>query len=108
MRPFISSSHCIILPSYREGLPRIILEAMSMARPVITTNVPGCRSTTIHGENGFLVPPRSIAALVDAMELFASLTQPKMQSLGRSGRLRAETLFGDVLIAQRLIEKIDL
>jgi glycosyltransferase involved in cell wall biosynthesis len=67
VRPFLADTHVFVLPSYREGTPRTVLEAMATGRPVITTDAPGCRETVIDGENGFLVPPRSAEALADAM-----------------------------------------
>jgi glycosyltransferase involved in cell wall biosynthesis len=67
VRPFIALSHVYVLPSYREGTPRTVLEAMAMGRPIITTDAPGCRETVSHGFNGFLVGPRSIEELVNAM-----------------------------------------
>lgn len=70
VRPMLASAHVYVLPSYREGTPRSVLEAMAMGRPVITTNAPGCRETVIDGENGFLVPPRSANALAAAMLRF--------------------------------------
>ncbi|WP_257555120.1 glycosyltransferase family 4 protein [Sphingobium sp. CFD-2] len=69
VRPFIASAHAFVLPSfYREGLPRTILEALATGRPVITTDMPGCREPIRHGVNGLLVPPRDGAALAAAME----------------------------------------
>src|SRR5690606_5588891 len=56
VRPVIAQSGCIVLPSYREGLPRIILEGMSMEKPVITTLTAGCEETVDEGKNGYLVP----------------------------------------------------
>lgn len=71
VRPFIAASSVYVLPSfYREGTPRTVLEAMSMGRPIITTDAPGCRETVIPGETGFLVPPRDVPALVEALERF--------------------------------------
>lgn len=70
VRPAIAAAHVYVLPSYREGTPRTVLEAMAMGRPVITTDAPGCRETVRDGENGFLVPPRDVFALVTAMEKF--------------------------------------
>ena len=70
VRPAIASSSVYVLPSYREGMPRTVLEAMSMGRPIITTDVPGCRQSLIDGENGFLVPVRNVIALANAMEKF--------------------------------------
>jgi glycosyltransferase involved in cell wall biosynthesis len=72
VRPFIRDASVYVLPSYREGVPRSSLEAMAMARPILTTDVPGCRETVIDGENGFMVPPRNIDLLVDAMRKLAN------------------------------------
>jgi len=70
VRPAIAACSVYVLPSYREGIPRIVLEAMAMGRAVITADAPGCRETVIHGENGCLVPARSVEPLVAAMERF--------------------------------------
>jgi glycosyltransferase involved in cell wall biosynthesis len=67
VRPHIRACHIYVLPSYREGMPRTVLEAMAMGRPVITCDVPGCRETVTDGDNGRLVPARDAAALADAM-----------------------------------------
>lgn len=70
IRPFLSETQVYVLPSYREGTPRSVLEAMAMGRSIITTDAPGCRETVIDGQNGFLVPPRDASALERAMERF--------------------------------------
>lgn len=71
VRPAIASSSVYVLPSYyREGVPRSILEAMAMGRPIITTDAPGCRETVVEGSNGFLVEHRSVKSLVSAMRRF--------------------------------------
>ena len=70
VRPVIKECHVYVLPSYREGTPRTVLEAMAMGRPIITTDAPGCRETVLDGENGFLIPVQSHIALADAMEKF--------------------------------------
>jgi glycosyltransferase involved in cell wall biosynthesis len=90
VRPAISAAHVLVLPSYyREGIPRSILEAMAMGRPVITTDSPGCRETVNHGENGLLVPARDVAALADAISRFAN--HPLMiEGMGQAGRRIAE------------------
>ncbi|UWR01251.1 glycosyltransferase family 4 protein (plasmid) [Rhodobacteraceae bacterium S2214] len=67
VRPLLRSCHVYVLPSYREGTPRTVLEAMATGRAIITTDAPGCRETTVDGENGFLVQPKSSNALVKAM-----------------------------------------
>ncbi len=71
VRPFIAAASVYVLPSYyREGTPRSVLEAMAMGRPIITTDMPGCRETVTNGVNGFLVPPRQPSALAEAMQRF--------------------------------------
>ncbi len=70
VRPYISDCSVYVLPSYREGTPRTVLEAMAMGRPIVTTDVPGCRETVREGENGFLVPLRDALSLARAMEKF--------------------------------------
>lgn len=70
VRPHIANCHVYVLPSYREGTPRTVLEAMAMGRPIVTTDAPGCRETVVHGKNGFLVPVRAPDALAAAMKNF--------------------------------------
>jgi glycosyltransferase involved in cell wall biosynthesis len=70
VRPAIAASHVYVLPSYREGTPRTVLEAMAMGRPIITTDAPGCRETVRPGVTGFLVPVRDAPSLAEAMERY--------------------------------------
>jgi len=70
VRPAIRDAAVVVLPSYREGTPRSVLEAMAMGRPIVTTDAPGCRETVVNGENGFLVPVRNSEALAKAMSRF--------------------------------------
>lgn len=70
VRPTLTDTQVYVLPSYREGTPRTVLEAMAMGRPIITTDAPGCRETVVDGVNGFLVPVRDSEALASAMERF--------------------------------------
>jgi len=90
VRPFIAACSVYVLPSnYREGTSRTILEAMSMGRPIITTDAPGCRETVKDGENGFLVPVKDVNALVQAMERF--ILEPELISkMGKRSREIAE------------------
>lgn len=89
VRPYIAAANIYVLPSYREGTPRTVLEAMAMGRPVITTDAPGCRETVINGENGFLVPVKDIKAIVSAMERF--ILQPELiEKMGSRSRELAE------------------
>ena len=76
IRTFLSQASVFVLPSYREGTPVAVLEAMSSGRPIVATDVPGCRETVVEGENGFLVPAKDPMALAKAMERF--ILQPNL------------------------------
>ncbi|VTU40967.1 N, N'-diacetylbacillosaminyl-diphospho-undecaprenol alpha-1,3-N-acetylgalactosaminyltransferase [Variovorax sp. PBS-H4] len=89
VRPAIAACSVYVLPSYREGTPRTVLEAMSRGRPVITTDAPGCRETVVHGDNGFLVPVRSVEALEHAMNRFVA-DHALITRMGRRAREIAE------------------
>jgi glycosyltransferase involved in cell wall biosynthesis len=103
VRPFLRNCDVYVLPSYREGTPRTVLEAMATGRPVITTDAPGCRETVaipgdrparsasgvLEGLNGFLVPVRNSAALAEAMERFI-VAPDLIATMGRYGRDYAE------------------
>lgn len=85
VRPAIEDSSIYVLPSYREGTPRTVLEAMAMGRPIITTDAPGCRETVVPEENGILVAVKSVEQLVDAMTRF--VVDPDLASrMGRRSR----------------------
>ena len=85
VRPFISASHVYVLPSYREGTPRSVLEAMSMGRPIITTDTPGCRETVEENINGFLVKVSDVDALKNAMLKFIE-DRTLIKKFGRNSR----------------------
>jgi glycosyltransferase involved in cell wall biosynthesis len=92
VRPYISSASVYVLPSYREGTPRTVLEAMAMGRAIITTDVPGCRETVVHGENGLLVPHKDAASLSAAMLRLAE-DSLLVSGMGRKSRKLAEDRF---------------
>lgn len=102
VRPLIAKSDCIVLPSYREGMPRIILEGMSMAKPVITTNTAGCRQTVIDGKNGFLVEVKDSKDLSSAMQKVYNLSYDERHQMGQEGRRLAVEKFNSQIIAQKL------
>ena len=92
VRPIIAQSSVFVLPSYREGKPRSTQEAMAMARPIVTTDAPGCRDTVVEGYNGFLVPARDPVPLAQAMKRF--LDQPELiEPMGAASRQLAEERF---------------
>jgi N,N'-diacetylbacillosaminyl-diphospho-undecaprenol alpha-1,3-N-acetylgalactosaminyltransferase len=87
---WLAVSDIYVLPSYREGVPRTVLEAMAMKLPVITTDAPGCRETVIEGQNGFLVPPRSSQALVQALNSLIDSAELRKRMGTRSRELVVE------------------
>jgi glycosyltransferase involved in cell wall biosynthesis len=106
VRPFIVSSDCIVLPSYREGMSRVIMEAMAMERPVITTDTAGCREAVEHGRNGYLVPVGDPESLAKAMISFAQLPQAERWQMGKQGRAMAEEMFDENEIAEKIYQII--
>lgn len=103
VRPILAGCSVYVLPSYREGMPRSTQEAMAMAKPIVTTDVPGCRDTVVEGVNGFLVPARDVDALVGAMRRF--LDDPALIArLGAASRRLAEERFDVHRINRVLLE----
>ncbi len=102
IRPFLKHSDCIVLPSYREGMPRTILEGLAMGKPVITTDVPGCRETVVQGTNGYIVPVRDKVALKKAMQNLINLSPSERKEMGSKGRSLAVNVFDDKLIAEEI------
>lgn len=90
VRPYIAGCHVFVLPSYREGTPRSVLEALAMGRPALTTDAPGCRDTVEPGVSGWLVPPRDADALAQQMAQLCRLGPLAMQQFGAAARKRAE------------------
>jgi glycosyltransferase involved in cell wall biosynthesis len=93
VRGLIAKADVVVLPSYyKEGVPRSLLEAMAMGKPIITTDMPGCRETVMQNLNGLLIPPRNAKALSEAMQYF--ITQPgRRVQMGREGRKLAVERF---------------
>jgi len=93
VRSFIHNADCIVLPSYREGTSRVLIETAAMGRPAITTDVPGCRDVVLHGVTGLICVARSHEALLLSLDQFASLPKDARKGLGLAARTRAEDLF---------------
>ncbi len=98
VRKFIKKVDAVVLPSYREGMPRAILEGMAMAKPIITTNTPGC-SATVKG-NGFLVPAKDVQSLAEAMIKMYQLDEIDYQRMAAKSRQLALDIFDEKLIIE--------
>jgi glycosyltransferase involved in cell wall biosynthesis len=92
VRPSIADCHVYVLPSYHEGIPRTVLEAMAMARPILTTDVPGCRETVVAGKNGHLVPKADARALAEKLIWFIE-HRDHWADMGQYSRQLAEERF---------------
>lgn len=101
VRPAIAAADCVVLPSYREGLPRALLEGAAMGKPLIATDVQGCRSVVEHGVNGFLCTVRSGEALAEAMLSLAALTPEGRSEMGAAARRTVEQRFDERLVIAR-------
>lgn len=94
----IGEADCIVLPSYREGLSRVLLEAASMAKPLVTTNVPGCRDVVEDGINGFLCNAKDTKSLFEAMEKMLLLDNDARITMGIRGREKAIQQFDETIV----------
>lgn len=107
VRPYLEEADVFVLPTYyKEGVPRSILEAMAMGKPIITTDTPGCRETVETGSNGFLVRPKDGKDLTEKMEVF--LQHPdKIIGMGKKSRERAEENFDVVKVNRMIINEME-
>lgn len=101
VRPHLDDADCIVLPSYREGLPRALLEGAAMSKPLIASDVPGCRDVVIDGVNGYLCAARDPASLADAMRRFLRLTREERAHMGEEGRALVAREFGESIVIER-------
>jgi glycosyltransferase involved in cell wall biosynthesis len=107
VRAAIAAADCVVLPSYREGLPRTLLEAAAMGRPLIATDVPGCRHVVQEGLNGFLCAVRDASSLAEACFKMLALTEPRFAAMGVAARERVEREFSDAIVANSYIEALE-
>lgn len=106
VRPFIAAADCVILPSYREGTPRTLLEAAAMARPVIATDVPGCRQVIDDEVNGLLCKAGDAESLRDAILKFIALPQEAREQMGRNGRKKMEREYDHAFVIKAYINAL--
>lgn len=95
VRPMIALADAVVLPSYREGTSRTLLEAAAMARPIIASDVPGCRDVVDHEKNGYLCEPRDAESLLAAMQRMMELSEADWRALSAASRRKAETTFDE-------------
>ncbi|MFO7257963.1 MAG: glycosyltransferase family 4 protein [Bacteroidota bacterium] len=107
VRSYIAQADCIVLPSYREGTPRTLLEAASSGRPIIATDVPGCNNVVKHNYNGLLCHLKDAVDLAEKMRQMASLDEDNLRAFGENGRLKAATEFDESLVIHKYLQTLN-
>jgi glycosyltransferase involved in cell wall biosynthesis len=101
VRPIIHEADAVLLPSYREGTPRTLIEAASLGKPIITTDVPGCRETVRHNFNGFLCKVKDAQDLADKMKVMMTIGEPMLRKMGANSRLLAVEKFDETIVIKK-------
>ena len=107
VRPYIGAVQCTIMPSYHEGMSNVNLESAANGRPVITTDVPGCRETVEDGKTGYLVKAKNAASLIEAVEKFISLPYEQKKLMGQAGRKKVELEFDREIVVRAYLNEIE-
>ena len=107
VRPFLAAADCVVLPSYREGTPRSLLEAAAMGRPLLATDVPGCREVVVDGVNGLLCHVRDSVDLAEKMMQMIDMPMSALLQMGQESRSLAETRFDEQIVIRKYLEAID-
>lgn len=108
VRPFLKEVHCTIMPSYHEGMSNVNLESAANGRPVITTNVPGCKETVDDGVTGILCESKSSESLVAAIEKFLNLSYEEKKEMGLAGRKKVEREFDRQIVIKAYMKEISI
>lgn len=108
MKPFYAMAGCVVLPSYHEGMSNVLLEAAASGRPLITSDIPGCREAVENGVSGYLCPARDADALYEAMRRFAALPVEQRSQMGRCGRERMEQQFSKTAVVAETIKHLEI
>ena len=107
VRPFIEKSHCFVLPSYHEGMANTNLECAAVGRPVITSNIPGCREAVVDGKSGLLCDAKNADSLYHAMSRFLKLSARERENMGLAGRQHMEAVFDKRLVVAETIRSLE-
>lgn len=107
IRTFIANSDVVVLPSYREGMPRTLLEAAAMAKPVIGTDVPGCRDAVDDGMNGYLCEVKNSNDLADKIEKMINLSDAERIAMGLAGRKKMENEFDEKIVLEVYLNELE-
>ncbi len=103
---YIRDADCVVLPSYREGTPKALLEAASMAKPIVTTNVPGCNTVVENGINGILCRSKDSKDLAEKMKELYLLDSRKLSKMGQNSRIKVKAIFNEQLVIDKYLQAI--
>lgn len=107
VRPYEAISHCIVLPTYHpEGISNVLLEAAACARPIITTNRPGCAEVVDDGVNGYLIKEKDSQDLIQKMHKFMELSWEERRDMGLAGRVKVEREFDRQIVVEKYMEEL--
>jgi glycosyltransferase involved in cell wall biosynthesis len=106
--PWYVAADCVVLPSWHEGMSNVLLEGAACARPLITTDIPGCREAVEPGVSGLLCQPHDSSSLGRAMKDFLSMTPAQQEAMGLAGRKRMETLFAKEQVVRNTLQGLGL
>ena len=104
--PYYAAADCVVLPSYHEGLSNVLLEAAAIGRPVITSNIHGCKETVDPDVSGLLCPPKDAEALYQRMRQMANMSRADRAKMGLAGRQKVEQEFEKTMVVQKTIQAI--
>jgi glycosyltransferase involved in cell wall biosynthesis len=107
VRSFIHQADCIVLPSYREGTPRTLLEAASSSKPIIATDVPGCNDVVVNDFNGLLCNLKDSNDLADKMKTMSSYEDSLLESFGKNGRAKMEGEYSESLVINKYLHALN-
>lgn len=107
VRPYLKDVHCTIMPSYHEGMSNVNLESAANGRPVITTDVPGCRETMDDGKTGILVKAKETNSLIEGLERFLAMSYDQKKQMGLEGRKKVEREFDRQIVVKAYLEAIN-
>ena len=108
MKRFYAMASCVVLPSYHEGMSNVLLEAAASGRPLITSDIPGCREAVENGASGYLCPAKDADALYEAMRRFVELPENCRGELGRRGRERMKQRFSKTAVVAETIKHLEI
>lgn len=108
VRPFVERAHCFVLPSYHEGMANTNLECAAMGRPVITSDIPGCKEAVVDGVSGLLCHPQDADSVYAAMKRFMSMPNVEREAMGKTGRAHMEQTFDKKKVVEQTIAALNV